>query len=134
MEDQILERLSNWEDEKDIILDICLTTGLDWPTVETLVRRLQAEKKHEIVVAQSPWLTLLALVTSLTGIGLITYSVYQILQYSHGFSVSTVVYVTANLQNILGTLVLGLAMVLGSLKGMSAVWESVFEWIRKLSR
>ncbi|MBI5842345.1 MAG: hypothetical protein HZB19_19840 [Chloroflexi bacterium] len=126
---QIIERLTNSESVDDIIMDVCNEEGLDWGQAEMLVKRIHAENKNKIVLAQSPLLVLLALGVFLTGVGLIVYDLYQIyLDYVY-FSKAFVVYLTLNGEAIVGTFFLGLVMIIGSLKGMQAVWEAIFEWM-----
>ncbi len=133
LEDQIVERLTGAEDENDIILDICEKTGLGWADVQAEVERLKLENKDEIVVGQSPLLMISALFIFLTGLGLMGYSIYQAVLYYSGFSATFVLYLSVSIQGVIGTFILGLAMMIGSLKGMSTVWESIFAWIGKLS-
>ncbi len=126
---QIIERLTNSENVDDIIMDVCNEEELDWGQAEMLVKRIHAENKNKIVLAQSPLLVLLALGVFLTGVGLIVYDLYQIyLDYAY-FSEGFVIYLTLNGEGIVGTFILGVAMVIGSLKGMQAVWEAIFEWM-----
>ena len=126
---QIIERLTNSENVDDIIMDVCNEDELDWGQAEMLVKRIHAENKNKIVLAQSPLLVLLALGVFLTGVGLIVYDLYQIyLDYAY-FSEGFVIYLTLNGEGIVGTFILGVAMVIGSLKGMQAVWEAIFEWM-----
>ena len=126
---QIIERLTNSENVDDIIMDVCNEEELDWGQAEMLVKRIHAENKNKIVLAQSPLLVLLALGVFLTGVCLIVYDLYQIyLDYAY-FSEGFVIYLTLNGEGIVGTFILGVAMVIGSLKGMQAVWEAIFEWM-----
>ena len=126
---QIIERLTNSENVDDIIMDVCNEEELDWGQAEMLVKRIHAENKNKIVLAQSPLLVLLALGVFLTGVGLIVYDLYQIyLDYAY-FSEGFVIYLTLNGEGIVGTFILGVAMVIGSLKGMQAVWEAIFDWM-----
>ncbi len=124
---KILDDLADVHDVDDIVMEVCEKTGLTWEEVEAYVHRLAAENENKIALAQSPLLTLLALVTFGTGIAIILSSVGQVVQIYLANSHALIIYFASNGGGFLGSLLLGIAMIVGSLKGMQNVWEAIFE-------
>lgn len=135
IEEGIFERLTNGESHDDIILDLCETENMTWPEAEALLERVGAEKKHHIVLAQSPLLVLIALATFIGGVGLVVYSAFNIssafLSYQDTNSGSVgalgmVLHLFTYGEYLWFLALLGLGMIIGSLKGMQDVWSAVF--------
>lgn len=123
---KILDDLADARAVDDIVMEVCEKTGLNWEEVEAYVHRLAAENENEIAVSQSPLLTLLALVTFGGGIAIIFSSVEQVVQIYLANPHALIIYLASNGAGLLGNLLLGIAMIAGSLKGMQHVWESIF--------
>jgi len=139
----IVHHLTEGDDPKDLILDICQKTNLSWPEAEALVKQVQEEKQAVIARKQLPLLFTLALGIFIVGLGLIGYSVYTI--YSQVSIARLSGDVQALEQNIdamqrvysffrfalesggrtLFILILGIAMVFGSLLGMRDTWTVI---------
>lgn len=134
----IMERLERSEDKNDIILDLCNGLNVGWPEAEALVERIAAQNADHIVLTQSPILVLMALAIFTSGAGLIVYSVYDAAAV-YGFFNATysdangarafgafLVYLLINTQGTLWMAMIGVAMILGSLRGMQDVWMAIF--------
>ncbi len=135
LEEQIIERLENGEDKDDMLLDLCESMNIGWPEAEALLERIEAENKNHIVLAQSPLLVLIALATFLGGLGLIGFAVFSLvailesLLHSVGELgvIGDLVYLFAYGAQFWALALLGLGMVIGSLRGMQDVWAAIFE-------
>lgn len=133
LEEKIVERLENSESLDDIILDLCENANMSWSEAETLVQRIQADKKNHIILAQSPLLVLIALATFLGGLSLISVAVYDIVTVYNayvGSGIASIGFLAYLLQYggfVWGLGLLGLAMIVGSLRGMQDVWTAIFE-------
>jgi hypothetical protein len=133
IEEEIVERLENSESLDDIILDLCEQENIAWPEAEAIVQRIQAENKTHIVLTQSPVLVLIALATFLGGLGLISVAVYDIVTVFNayvGSGIASIGFLAYLLQYggfFWGLGLLGLAMIVGSLRGMQDVWTAIFE-------
>lgn len=117
----------NWD---DIVREVCEKMNLDWKRGEALVNRLAAENKDKITVSQSPLLVLLALFTFVSGMTLVLYALYEFyLVYSADTQtfLFQMLFLGMNGQSVFWSLLLGGAMIFGSLKGMQSVWEAIFE-------
>ena len=132
----IIHHLSDGDDPKDIILDLCEQANLSWPQSEALVKRVQEEKAVEITRKQFPLLFTLALAIFLGGLGLVGYSLYlfgrPLLEGYSGTPMAAANYSYYLLQVIIGSrgtviyaLVMGTGMILGSLFGMRDVWSQI---------
>ncbi|MFZ5857872.1 MAG: hypothetical protein ACOYZ6_13665 [Chloroflexota bacterium] len=135
IEANLLERLASGESHDDIILDLCENENMTWPEAETLLERVSAEKKHHIVLAQSPLLVLIAFAIFIGGVGLAVYSAYNIasvfLSYYDAKSGSVgalgmVLYLFTYGGYLWFLALLGLGMIIGSLRGMQDVWVAIF--------
>jgi hypothetical protein len=125
----ILERLKNGDKMDDIIPEICKEMNISWNEAREFAEDLYAENKDDITLYQSPVLVMIALVVFLSGAGLIAYTAYNLYEaYQAGRTVPDgfALYFTVNLENILAKLLFGTGMLIGSLKGMQDVWESIF--------
>lgn len=136
IETLITERLENGESKDDIILYLCENTAMSWPEAETLLKKVHNEKRHHIVLAQSPLLILIALTIFVGGIGLVTFSAYNIaenfLYYYDAKNgsvglIGMILYVAAYGGYLWFLAFLGLGMIIGSLKGMEEVWSALFK-------
>jgi hypothetical protein len=139
MEEKILERLKNADERDNIIMDLCQEKKINWSEAQAIVERIEAQKSNQIVLAQSPVLVLMALGIFIGGVALSTQAVggmvlvYSIFSNSAlpseipmnflGFSMYAVSYAPG----LLASFVLGLGMMIGSLKGMEDVWRAIFE-------
>ncbi len=123
---KILDDLAGARAVDDIVMEICEKTGLNWEEVEAYVHQLAAENENEIAVSQSPLLTLLALVTFGGGVAIIFSALDQVVQIYLANPHALIIYLASNGGGLFGNLLLGIAMVAGSLKGMQQVWEAIF--------
>lgn len=132
----VIERLVGGEDPDDIIYDLCEMSGWSWPQAEAFVLQVQEEHQGEVVKKQFPLLFTIAVVTYVSGIGLVAYSVYSLIRQVEihrvmGFPVPDVFNGIRLLLDFgIGPVILfatGLAMVLGSLIGMRDVWKSLLD-------
>lgn len=143
IERQIITRLENGDDRDDIILDICESRNIDWKNAEALVDSIHAEHADNITLSQSPLLILLALAIFLGGVGLILYAVYDafsvyqasdwgqsqrpdIGQFEWKAGYGFLIYLVITGGNYFGMLVLGIGMIIGSLRGMQDVWSVIY--------
>ncbi len=139
----IIQHLSTGDDPKDLILDLCEKSNLSWPEAEALVRQVQEEKRGVITRKQLPLLFAVALVIFLAGLVMIGSSIYTISsEVSLAQLDPTVQALEQNLDAMqrlyyfftfileeggkaLASLILGVAMVIGSLVGMRDTWANV---------
>jgi non-canonical (house-cleaning) NTP pyrophosphatase len=127
---KVLEDLTSARNMDDVVREVCERTGLDWKQAEALINRLSAENSDRITVSQSPVLVLLALFTFISGVVLIVVAVSQLYQV---YSASTetflfeMLFLGMNGQVLFWSFLLGVTMILGSLKGMQNVWAAIFE-------
>jgi hypothetical protein len=125
--DKILHELAGARNMDDIVMEVCEKTGLDWEDAEAYVNNLSTENENRITLAQSPLLVLLALGIFLVGVGIVLNELYQAYQTYLSGSQGFVLYVFVNGIGIFWNLVLGSAIIMGSLKGMENVWRAIFE-------
>jgi hypothetical protein len=138
LEKRILQRLEDSADRNDIILELCESQGMDWREAEALLDSIHFHHAADITLRQSPLLVALALVFFLGGIGLIAYIAYDLVSFyrmldempSHGSSSGPfgglLVYLSIVGAQYSGMILLALAMIVGSIKGMENVWEAIF--------
>jgi len=130
VKEKILADLTAARNLDDTVADVCEATNLDWEQAEALVHSLAAKNEHGITLSQSPVLILLALFTFISGAGLVFYALYQFyLVYSADTRtfLFQMLFLGMNGQIVFWSLLLGVAMILGSLKGMQGVWEAILE-------
>lgn len=127
--DKILNDLTDARNMDDIVMEVCEKTGLDWDDVEAHVNNLSAENENKITLAQSPLLVLLALSIFLLGVGIVLNELYQAYQTYLSSSQGFALYIVVGGGGIFWNLMLGSAMIVGSLKGMEDVWRAIFEWL-----
>jgi hypothetical protein len=136
IEETILERLTNAEDRDKIIMDLCELKDMNWAEAQAMVESIEKQKKDQIVLAQSPVLVLIALVTFIGGFVLIGISVYDIIIVYNTYA-SAKIPASAGFLLYLFTYggffwelaLLGIAMIVGSLRGMQDIWLAFFEKI-----
>jgi hypothetical protein len=128
--EKVLADLTSARNRDDIVSEVCEKMNLDWKRGEALVNRLAAENEDKITVSQSPLLVLLALFTFVSGVTLVLYAFYQLyLVYSADTQtfLFQMLFLGMNGQSVFWSLLLGGAMILGSLKGMESVWAAILE-------
>lgn len=131
---KILADLTSARSMDDIVGEVCEKTDLDWKQAELLVNRLSAENENRITVSQSPLLVPLALFTFISGVVLVVVAVSQLYRV---YSASTetflfeMLFLGMNGQAVFWSFLLGVAMILGSLKGMQSVWSAIFAWMER---
>ncbi len=132
----IVHHLTEGDDPKDLVFDLCEKTNLSWPKVEALVKQIQEEQQGTIARKQLPLMFALALVIFLAGLGLVGYSLYTftspLLQGLTGspaavanYSLYIVNVIIDSHGTVVYALVIGTGMILGSLIGMKDVWANV---------
>jgi hypothetical protein len=72
MEEKILERLRNADDVDKIITTLCEEYNLDWSDASRGVERIRRKNHNQIILAQSPTLSLIAIVIFIGGVALCT--------------------------------------------------------------
>ncbi len=132
-EKEIIERLENGEDRDDIILDLAERRKLDWKEAEALVDSTQAEHADDITLAQSPLLVLIALSVFIGGLFLVGVAVYDIAAVYDTFAsaespagVGFFFYLFTYGGFFWEIGLLGMGMIVGSLRGLSDVWAAIF--------
>ncbi|CAG1015294.1 hypothetical protein ANAEL_05224 [Anaerolineales bacterium] len=127
---KILADLADARNMDDIVREVCEKADMDWKRAETLVNRLAAENEDKITISQSPVLVMLALFTFISGVTLVIFAISQLYQV---YSASTetflfeMLFLGMNGQVLFWSLLLGVAMILGSLKGMTRIWAAILE-------
>jgi hypothetical protein len=140
----ILERLTEGHQLDDITLGICERYNLSWPEAEALVLRVKDENQDQVTLRQAPLLTAVALVTFLAGLALMAIGLYPILLVGitllqrgdiNTILNSSEIFFSVNAMVRTGltpltAILLGLALVLGSLLGMRDVWAALLPKLR----
>ena len=137
LEQQIIARLEDNDNRNDILLDLCESQGLDWKQAEAILDSIHAENADVITLTQSPILVLIALGIFIGGVGALFYGASQLVamyEFFIGLSDqnqpqgvgSFLIYLLADGAGYLGLFAIGIAMVIGSLRGMSDVWSAIF--------
>jgi hypothetical protein len=138
LEENIVDRLENGESKDDIILDLCESENMNWPEAEATLEQIQADNQHHITLTQSPLLVSIALIIFVGGAGLIVYSIHDlILKYllfrqadaatgGMGTAFGFIGYLVLTGEGLLASGFLGIAMLIGSLRGMTDVWTAIF--------
>jgi hypothetical protein len=136
---RVLERLTNSDDPNDIILEVCDQTDMDWDRAEKFTEAVRAEHESEITLYQSPVLVVIALGIFIGGAASLVYSTMGLVAAFETFRVVSpdlyalpqgivfISYMISYAPQWIGGVILGLGMVVGSLKGMQKVWEAAFE-------
>jgi len=138
LERKLLERLENNDNRNDILLELCESGDMDWREAEALLDSILTRHTVDITFRQSPLLVALALVFFFGGVGLIAYmtydlvSVYRTLDALPGQRSGSepfgglLVYLSIVGTQYFGMVLLAIAMIVGSLKGMEDVWAAIF--------
>jgi hypothetical protein len=135
LEREIVKKLKGGEDRDDLILLVCERAGMGWNEAEALVDDIVSTHQHSITLAQSPLLVGLALMTFLGGLSIMTYAGYEIFSVLRslaqanptdlGTITGSTTYIYFFGAEMGGLLLIGMAMIAGSLKGMGSVWEAI---------
>lgn len=132
----IVTRLGNNADRNDLILELCESRGLTWPEAEAIVQRVEADYQHQIAGRQFPLLFLIALLIFLGGLALVIYDVYVLIMILsidiraifNGLDTVTHPRLIFNIGvSPLTGIIIGTAMMLGSLVGMRRAWTPLIE-------
>jgi hypothetical protein len=132
--EKVLEELTSARNMDNIVAEVCEATDLDWEQAESFVNHLAAKNEDSIILSQSPVLVLLALFTFVSGVFIVLYDLYQFyLVYSADSEtfLFQMLFWGMNSQGFFWSFLFGVAMILGSLKGMEDVWGAIFEKFRK---
>lgn len=130
----IIDNLSKSQDQNDLILEICNRTGMNWPNAQALVEKVRSDNSGTIARRQAPFLTSIALILFVAGAGMMVYEGFTLAETIGLFLrngndplslMGLLVFVFSSAPGTIGILILGLAMVLGSLIGMSEVWRGL---------
>jgi hypothetical protein len=127
---KILKDLADARNRDDIVREVCEGADLDWKRAEALVNRLSVENEDKITLLQSPMLVPLALLTFVTGVLLISYDLYQFYRVYSADSRSflfEMLFLGVSGSGVFWSFLLGVAMILGSLKGMVRIWQAILE-------
>lgn len=130
--DKILDDLTDARNMDDIVADVCEEADLDWKRAETLVNDLSVENEDRITLSQSPLLVSMALITFVSGVALLMYTFYEFYRVYSADSrtfLFEMLFLGMNGQIIFWAFLLGVGMVVGSLRGMRDVWRAVFSWL-----
>lgn len=132
----IVNRLVNAASLNDLIMEICETRGLSWSEAEALVRRVEVEQEHSIAGRQFPLLFVIALIIFGGGLAMVIYDSYvfiSMLETDLSTAFNSLDIVThlrlifdIGVAPIMG-IVIGAAMMLGSLVGMRRAWTPLLE-------
>lgn len=122
----ILNQLKRNRNTDDIVLHVCEKTGASWQSVHEYVTTLHEEHGDDIVLGQSPVLIGLALSTFLIGTGIILVDAYRLYSVNANNPQDLPYFVKEEITQILRHIIVGILMIVGSLKGMQKVWEAIF--------
>ena len=111
----VLERLKNHDEMNDIIIEICESANVPWEEARAFAEDLYEENKTDIVLYQSPVWIVIALATFIAGATLLVPGAH-------------IVYAEFDLSGA-WVAIMGIAMMLGSIKGMGDVWLAIFKKI-----
>lgn len=130
----IVKRLSEGQDFNDLVLDICNQTGMKWPEAQALVNRIHIGHRGEIAKKQSPLLVAIALTMFIGGIGILGYELFIVMTLVVNYmQIGKDPLILLDLASYFPNYVIlflegtpiAIAMILGSLLGMSQVWSSI---------
>lgn len=139
IEGKILERLRNTDEPDAIITALCENYNLDWSDASLIVKRIQRKNQTQIVLAQSPILTLIALVIFLVGVAMCIQAIFGVIVTYKAFNPSPdtsgefinligyLIYLISYAPALFAFFIMGIAMIIGSLKGMQDVWTALFQ-------
>lgn len=135
IEQQIIARLEDGHNRDDIILDLCESQGLSWNQAEAILDSIHAENADNITLMQSPVLVVIAMGTFIGGAGLLVFATFHIMQAFNYFqTISTeranvlasfFVYLLSYSSYLFWLFGIGIAMIIGSMRGMTDVWAAI---------
>jgi hypothetical protein len=147
----IVHRLTEGDDPKNIVFELCQQFNISWPQAQALVQQVQEEKHGEVSRRQFPLMFALALGIFIIGLGLIGYSIFTVwmempvLEASRagaqtieqnmdaaGFMYYFFLWIFRYGYQIIAMFILGIGMVIGSLLGMRDTWAGILENIKGL--
>ena len=120
----IVEQLGKNQNRNDILLILCRELNIDWKQAEELVREVEAFDGQQIARRQSPVLIILGLAVIIGGLALTTYGIWYFwtftqLDPSQQLMATQYMYITA------GSMVTGLAMIVGGIIGFRKVFSAL---------
>jgi hypothetical protein len=127
----ILDRLSAAGNREDLIRDVCLREGIQWPEAEALVNQVEAEDEKIILRRQSPIDLTNAFMYALAGMLITAFSAYVLFWpavESGNFSLSIIFYLFRYGYQMAILLLVGLTLAIG---GMIAFFNTLFQLFRK---
>ena len=130
MTEKVLADLTDARNVDDIVADVCEEADMDWKQAESFVNHISAENEDRITLSQSPLLILLALFTFVSGSILVFYDLYQFYRVYSADSQTflfEMLFLGMNGSWIFWSFLFGVAMILGSLKGMTKIWTAILE-------
>lgn len=118
----VVRELGRQKPRNEIIRQLCEGFGLDWPSAQKFMQKVEAENKQTIAIRQSPLVTIIGGVIILAGLGLMIGIVMATLA---GYVITFIGLPIPYLGNIVyfGT---GLAMVIGGLRGVWSVLRNLW--------
>jgi hypothetical protein len=122
----ILNHLKRNRSINDIVLHVCEQSGASWQSVHEYVIAISEENSNDIVLGQSPVLVGLALATYLAGTGMILVVTYGLYGVYENNPQDVPYFLKKELRHNIRFTIAGVLMIVGSLKGMQKVWESIF--------
>jgi hypothetical protein len=142
LERYLIRRLANSASDKDLILEVCTKLNIDWPEAEALVHRVAAENEHSIAGRRFPLLFVIALGIFLGGLGLVIYDAYVLISTLETdlSTMFTSLDMITHLRLIFDIgvmpitgMIIGAAMMLGSLIGMRRAWAPLLDHLLEKS-
>jgi hypothetical protein len=127
----ILDRLSAAGNREDLIRDVCLREGIQWPEAEALVNQVEAEDEKIILRRQSPIDLTNAFMYALAGMLITAFSTYVLFWpavESGNFSLSIIFSLLRYGYQMALLLLIGLTLAIG---GMIAFFNTLFQLFRK---
>ena len=132
----LIHHLGEYDNPNDLILEICEKTGRPWAEVQAKLERVRSEHEREITLRQSPVMVIAAVAICLLGFGIAIYGVYMMIAVIQAYTATPVapLEISDALQAIaasgyvgFGGLLVGAAMVMGSILGMRKVWAAILK-------
>jgi len=126
-----LDRLSAAGNREDLIRDVCLREGIQWPEAEALVNQVEAEDEKIILRRQSPIDLTNAFMYVLAGMLITAFSAYVLFWpavESGNFSLPIIFSLFRYGYQMALLLLIGLTLAIG---GMIAFFNTLFQLFRK---
>jgi hypothetical protein len=123
----ILERLSAAGNRDDLIRDVCLREGIQWPEGEALVEEVETENEKTILRRQSPIALTTSMMFALAGMlitGFATYNLFWPVFLEGNFSLLFILNLIGYGHPMALVLLIGLTMAIG---GMIGFFNTVFQ-------